>query len=590
MTSFGAKSAQGTAKWRLLLPAVSSWLERGSISRQSKVIFRSSALLVVLLGLAAALGFMRTEQRANRSADLTEFAFLISDMSQNVRLSKDNMGAYRARGYEDEIINLSIEQAQQAIALNASLREIAGSIDPAYVPRIDALRSDLSQVERIMEEIKSAPRDIVEEESFLGPKYDFIDTTIGKIVDLGADAAGRVEDVSSDGIWEIRALIIAMVVIAALALGLVLVGQNFVARRIIDPIGNISSVSLQVADGDTDSTIPETERDDEIGTMARSLRVMQEKSAALVVAQKEIAEKATVELEAQRAVEDERAKQAETLRYLADKFERTVGNVAQEVGSATNQLQAAATSMAENAERSSEESRLAAGRLKEASSGVIGAAAASDEFVLSINEISRQASTSAKRARDANAVATQANATISQLDSSAAEVSGIVEMIAGIAQRTNMLALNATIEAARSGEAGRGFAVVASEVKELAAQTSKATEQVEQQIKAIQKSSGAGVDALRAIVAEITELETTAISIASAVDQQSVAGQDIAKSIDLAARSTEAVNENVSLVSNMSSETGAAATQLLGSADHLERQTVTLRDQVAEFLKHVRSA
>lgn len=566
------------------------WFDGGSIADQSRAIFRTSAVLIVLLGIAAALGFVRTEQRVSRTADLTDFAFLIAKTDQIIHESKDNMGAYRARNFDVALIDLSIAQARQTVDLSEKLRTKARSVDPAYLPQIEAIHDDLVGVERIMEEIKATPRAAVQQETFLGPRYDQIDVTIRKIQALGDDASQRVEEISSAGLWEVQALIVMMLLIAGLALALVMVGQKFMARRIIAPIGNISDVSLRLAEGATDQLIPETERDDEIGTMARSLSVMQERTATLIEVQQEIASKATNELQAQMALQEERDQQAATIRMLADKFERTVGNVASEVAAATSQLQSSAALMADNAKRSSEESKQAARRLEEASNGVIGAAAASDEFVLSIAEISNQAQTSAHRARGATDVAQRANRTIAALDETAARVSGIVEMISSIAQRTNMLALNATIEAARSGEAGKGFAVVASEVKELAAQTSRATDEIEQQIKAIQHSSGAGVDALREIVGEINELEATAIAIASAVDQQSVAGQDIAHSIDLAARSTEAVNENVLLVSTMSAETGATATQVVTSASQLEKQAELLRIQVGEFLSHVRSA
>ena len=120
-------------------------------------------------------------------------------------------------------------------------------------------------------------------------------------------------------------------------------------------------------------------------------------------------------------------------------------------------------------------------------------------------------------------MAGNADDTISTLAVSAEQVGQIVELIQSIAKRTNLLALNASIEAARGGEAGRGFAVVASEVKELAAQTSRATEEVAEQIRTMQNSTGASVGALRSIAEQIKELEGAAISIASAVDQQSVA-------------------------------------------------------------------
>lgn len=564
-------------------------LEGGSIAKQTRKMFAASVILVVLICLAAALGFVRTEQRVSRTAYLTDFAFLISKTDQVVHLAKDNMGAYRARGYNQDFINLSISQAQQSIALSNKLRETAKSVDMAYLPRIDKINQELKIIEKILQEIKTTPQERLKDE-FLEPHYDQFDRTVATIQSLGDDASVRVEEISTKGLGEVQTLIILMISIAILAIFLVMIGHRFVIRRIIAPLGNISDVSLRLAEGETEQDIPETHRQDEIGTMARSLNVMQERSAHLVEAQQEIARNAMVELQAEKMLQEEREKQAKTLRMLADKFEATVGNVANEVGAATMQMQAAAEIMAENTKRSSEESKLAASRLKEASMGVTGAAAAGDEFVMSIAEISNKAQISAERARSATDIAQKANRTIVALDETAADVSRIAEVIANIAQRTNMLALNATIEAARSGEAGKGFAVVASEVKELAKQTSRATEEIEQQIKAIQSSSGAGVQSLRSIVGEINELELTAIEIATAVDQQSMAGQDIARSIEVAAQNTEAVNENVRLVSEMSEESGNTAQAVVASVHQLEKQAELLRQQATEFLDQVRSA
>ena len=226
--------------------------------------------------------------------------------------------------------------------------------------------------------------------------------------------------------------------------------------------------------------------------------------------------------------------------------------------------------------------------MEDASKGVTAAAAASDEFAMSIGEISRQASSSAELARKAADAAGEADTTMTALSVSAEQVGQIVELIQSIAHRTNLLALNASIEAARGGEAGRGFAVVASEVKELASQTSKATEDVARQIGNMQESTIASVDALRSIGSQIQKLETTAVSIATAVDQQAVAGQDLARSIDATARGTEEVSNNIAQVKETSRMTGASATQVLGSATDLENQAAKLSQHVDQFLGYVR--
>ena len=331
---------------------------------------------------------------------------------------------------------------------------------------------------------------------------------------------------------------------------------------------------------------------------------LQEKEALLEAANREIAElraqheREQAEIAALAAGLDELHKQRTAnreererlLSELAQRFEQSVGDVVGGVAAATSQLQQTASSMAQTADLASSQMHALSSGLCDASAGVTAAAAASDEFAMSIGEISRQASNSAQLARRATETAARADATISQLTTSASQVSQIVEMISSIARRTNLLALNASIEAARGGEAGRGFAVVAAEVKELASQTGRFTEEVASQIRAMEDSTGASVKALHAIMDQIRELEETSISIAAAVDQQSVAGQDLARSIDMAARSTEAVTGNVEQVRDISHSTGEAAAQVLGSSSELERQALQLREQVHGFLDRIRAA
>ena len=106
----------------------------------------------------------------------------------------------------------------------------------------------------------------------------------------------------------------------------------------------------------------------------------------------------------------------------------------------------------------------------------------------------------------------------------------------------------------------------------------------------MQETTGASVEALQTIAGQVQELETTAVSIATAVDQQSVAGQDLAHSIDLAARGTEQVSGHIEDVRDLSLSTGSAAAQVLSSATELDSQATVLNSQVTAFLEKVRGA
>jgi len=567
------------------------WLQRGSIQQQVSKIFNLFALLVLCLGAVATIGAVRIEQRSTTLADLTETAFLTAGMGQNINEAKNNMGAYRARGYDPEAINSAVQHVRNAIAMGEQLAVAARGVDEANVAQVQQVDGDLNGLITVLDEVGEAPRDLVVQESFLGPRYDAFDAVIAQTDVIREEAAAKTQSYSGDGLLEIQALIGILCIGVLIALGLVFMGKRLVARRIVNPIAEISDISERIAEGETNRDIPESERDDEIGKLATALNVLRKvQDDASAQAERDHQR----ELEGERALQEEREQQLRTrsdlLKSLADKFEETVSGVANEVAAASDQMHAAASDLASNVEASSSTVSGANTSLKQAADGISSAAAATDEFALSINEVSAQASSSSERARKAAEASAKADLTIGGLTSSADRISQIVEVIAGIAQRTNLLALNASIEAARGGESGRGFAVVASEVKELALQTGRATEEVEGLIRAMQSATGDSAAALTMISEEVVELESTALTIATAVDQQAVASQDLARSIDLAARNTQNVSETIDDVSAVSVASGATAAQMRTSSAMLNDQAGKLREHVGEFLSQVRAA
>ena len=396
---------------------------------------------------------------------------------------------------------------------------------------------------------------------------------IGRVENI-AQAGGSDLAAAIHGVAQLVQTVVALTIIAGLAvLG---ASMKILYTDVIVTVRSLLSTMRHIANGDHSVIVPARNRVDEYGEMAEAIEAFRLHAIAL---QQTRAERDRVT-----------SAQGSDVNALADRFEKTISHVVASVSSASTQLHTTAGEWAQNAELSHTETDRVVTASQEASSGSTSAAAASDEFAMSIGEISRQAATSAELARAAADSADEADAAISQLSLSADQVGQIVELIQSIAQRTNLLALNASIEAARGGEAGRGFAVVASEVKELATQTSKATGEVADQIRAMQNSTGTSVSVLRALNKQIQELETTAISIATAVDQQSVAGQDLARSIDIAARSTDEVANRIGRVRDMAVTTGKAASQVRESSDELAGQAQLLRGHVDSFLREIRAS
>ena len=211
------------------------------------------------------------------------------------------------------------------------------------------------------------------------------------------------------------------------------------------------------------------------------------------------------------------------------------------------------------------------------SSNITEAMQAVSNFSESIDEISHKAGRASAVAQDAATKAQSTNQSVAKLGDSSQEIGQVIEVITSIAKQTNLLALNATIEAARAGEAGKGFGVVANEVKDLAKQTAAATEQISDQVAAIQEDTEESVQAIESITAVIDEIAGIQTAIASAVQQQAATTNEISDRVQRAVDTAQTINGTVQQVASTTTDTIEDVKTSRAAAEDVRRVAKELR-------------
>ena len=393
-----------------------------------------------------------------------------------------------------------------------------------------------------------------------------------KLVSLQVELA-RIEYEAAQRSFAISIAVAIGSLLAAFALGSLL-GVTTI-RAVSRPTGHLIDLMTKIAQGQFNSRVT-IERDDEIGVALRNLQAMQAKLG--------------FDREIQKQNEQNRLIRTERIEELIASFEADISGMLSSVSSQATELQVTATSMSTISEETSRQSTTVAAASEQAAANVQSVAASAEEMAASVNDIARQLHESSTVAAEAVRQAEATNARIHALSQAADSIGDVIKLINTIAGQTNLLALNATIEAARAGESGRGFAVVAQEVKMLAAQTTKATGDIGEQITGMQTATRDSVVAVRGISETIGRISEIASTVAAAVEQQGAATNEIANNVQQAARGTAQVTENIASVSTAAQETGIASTQMLASADELSKRGEELKTQVDHFLARVRAA
>ncbi len=282
---------------------------------------------------------------------------------------------------------------------------------------------------------------------------------------------------------------------------------------------------------------------------------------------------------------NESTERSDRLEGAITRFGTTVDQVRNTIAHAVSELGASSQRLSVLAQNSNQHANLAADVAGNSARDADWMASAAEELSSSIGEIRAQSTRSARMAFEAVDLANRANGIVGSLSESVEKVGSVVGLISQIASQTNLLALNATIEAARAGEAGRGFAVVANEVKSLSTQTSRATEEIREQIEKIQEATKLSVAQIAACGESIGQIASTVEALSGSVDQQAEATSSIAQNSSRTSSHANSVAEAMQTVAGSISQTQSEAREALALASGLNTRASELDAAIEALLQ-----
>jgi methyl-accepting chemotaxis protein len=312
--------------------------------------------------------------------------------------------------------------------------------------------------------------------------------------------------------------IVSVLVIALVAL---LVAWR-TSKAVAGPILSGAEVMDRISKGDVSHDVPQEllGRADEIGVLGKAMQQMSESLRLLL-----------------RQIGDSAQTLTSSATRLGEASTGTTGSV-REMSERSNAVAAAAEEACAN-------NTSVASSMETASSNLTSVAAATTEMSATVENIASDSEKARQVSENAITKAQTMSSVMDELGKAARDIGKVSETITGISAQTNLLALNATIEAARAGAAGKGFAVVANEIKELARQTSEATEDIKMKVSGVQNWTGGAVTNIEEITSVIRGVGEIVRGIAQATESQASVTRNVAAEIAQATNAVKDVSERV---------------------------------------------
>lgn len=393
---------------------------------------------------------------------------------------------------------------------------------------------------------------------------------------------------------------------------IILASIGFILQGVTRPITRITASMKSLAEGDTATAIPYSDRADEVGSMAGAVEVFRQAAIANKRLEME-ADENRMRAEADRIAAQEKAEAdaAERLRIatsglaaglkrlasgdlafqLEDAFAPDFEALRRDFNQSVRQLGDTLLDISQSISAMDNGTREIAAGADDLSRRTEQQAASLEETAAALDQITVNVSNSSKRTEEARNVATRANQSaiesaevvsyaedaMRKIEESSQQISNIIGVIDEIAFQTNLLALNAGVEAARAGDAGRGFAVVAQEVRELAQRSALAAKEIKGLIRNSSNEVESGVklvrdagEALKTIGGFIVEINGHMDSIATSAREQSTGLIEVNTAVNSMDQATQ---QNAAMVE----ESNAAS-------NTLAQEAAKLRDLVSQFL------